>query len=327
MTANALYLSAADCENLLEPSDVISAIKDVMAWDAQGSVRWPVPRNLNIVPDAFGNDYHVKGCVLENIPIAGIRLVSHSKDESSPDCTRLVVLIDPRTSLVAGIVEERWNYSQRTVAAVALASRHLALGHASRLGLVGAGRLARASLEYYTRLFHLERIRIASRRPETREALAEYAIAAYGIGAHAVDSIEEAVRGADLVLTCTNSEQPLLDAAWIAPGAVVACLETHEPGAALVAECDLFVVDSREQLARELIALYGDQSPSRITATIGEVLAGIHPGRTSATQRVLIVTDGMASQDVAIAHRAYVRALERGLGTTLPFGSRAQEAD
>ncbi len=313
-----LFLSAQECRALLSPADVLAACEQALAADGAGSLRWPKPRNLNIVPDRFGNHYHLKACVLEDVPVAGIRLVSHPADESSGIATRWVVLIDPQTTLPLAIVDERWNYAQRTVASVALAARKLAAGEPATLALVGAGRLAAAALEYYTRLFPLQEVRIASRREETRAALAARAAAAHGLRAHAVPSIEAAVRGAGLVLTCTSAARPLLQPEWIAPGAVVAALETAEPGRELAEQADLFVVDSREQLEKELIETFGPEGPGWVDATIGEVIAGRHPGRTDPAQRVLIVTQGMASQDVALAHKAYTLAVSRGQGAALP---------
>lgn len=313
-----LFLSAQDCRQLLTPTDVLAAVEQALRSDGAGQVRWPKPRNLNIVPDAFGNHYHLKACVLEDVPVAGVRLVAHPSDESSGVATRWVVLIDPRTTLPLAIVDERWNYAQRTVASVVLAARRLAAGEPSTLALVGAGRLAAAALEYYTRLFGLSEVRIASRREETRTALAVKAAAQYGLKAQAAPSIEAAVRGAELVLTCTSSARPLLDPEWVAPGAVVAALETAEPGRALAEQADLFVVDSREQLEKELVEVFGPEAPGWVDATIGEVITGRHPGRSSPGQRMLIVTQGMASQDVALAYKAYTLAAERGFGASLP---------
>jgi ornithine cyclodeaminase len=275
---------------------------------------------LNIAPDRWGNDYHVKACVLEEVPVGGIRLVSHPRDESSPINTRLIVLIDPATTLPLAIVDESWTYQQRTVASVVLASRRLAAPEARTLAVVGAGKLARAALAYYAHLFPLERVRIASRRPETRAALAEQATERYGVAAEPAPSVEAAVRGAELVLTCTSSGQPLLEEAWIGPGAVVASLETSEPGRDFAEQADLFVVDSREQLQKELVATFGPDAPSWVDATVGEVVTGSHPGRTDPNQRVLIVTEGMASQDIALAYRAYCEAVARGVGVPLPVG-------
>jgi ornithine cyclodeaminase/alanine dehydrogenase-like protein (mu-crystallin family) len=122
------------------------------------------------------------------------------------------------------------------------------------------------------------------------------------------------VRGADLVLTATNSARAMLEESWVGPGTVVATLDSAEPGRDLAEKADLFVVDSREQLRKELTELFGEEAPGWVDATVAEVVSGKHPGRTSQDQRVLIITQGMASQDVALAHLAYQRALERKLG-------------
>lgn len=314
-----IFLSARDCQKLLSPDHVLAEIERALVWDAEGTVRWPAPRNLNIVPDRFGSHYHAKACVLEDVPVAGFRVVSHPEDEASRFATRWVLLVDPLTGLPLAIIDESWSYAQRTVASIVLASHRLAGPQPRILALVGAGRLATAALEYYSRLFHLQEVRIASRRAETRSALAAKAQRRYGLSAKAADSIEQAVRGADLVLTSTSSGKAVLEEPWVSHGAVVASLTTAEPGRDFAKQCDLLVVDSREQLQKELIAEFGPEAPDWVKATVGEVVTGQHPGRTDPAQRVLIITEGMASQDVALAYRAYQLALESKNGTPLPM--------
>jgi ornithine cyclodeaminase/alanine dehydrogenase-like protein (mu-crystallin family) len=293
---------------------VLKEIERVVAWDAAGLVRWPAPPNMNM-RDRFENHYHLKACILDEISVAGFRLVSHNAtDETSQDATRFVVLVDVESSRPLAFVDETWTYAQRTVASIVMAARRLAVEGAGTLALVGAGRLATTALEYYSRLFKLREVRIASRRPETRAALAQRASAKYGMKAIAVDTIENAVRGADLVLTATNTGRAMVEEAWVGPGTVVATLDSAEPGRDLAEKADLFVVDSREQLKKELTELFGAEAPGWVDATVAEVVSGKHPGRTSAAQRVLIITQGMASQDVALAHLAYQRALKQNLG-------------
>lgn len=316
--ANApIYLTARQCRELLTPEDVLAEIERVVAWDAKGLVRWPSPPNMNM-RDRFENHYHLKACILDELSVAGFRLVSHNAtDETSQDATRFVVLVDVESSRPLAFVDETWTYAQRTVASIVMAARRLAREGAGTLALVGAGRLATTALDYYTRLFKLREVRIASRRAETRASLASRASAKYGITARPADDIEAAVRGADLVLTATNSGRAMLEERWIAPGAVVAALDSAEPGRDLAQKADLFVVDSREQLRKELTELFGTDAPGWVDATVAEVVSGKHPGRTSPEQRVLIVTQGMASQDVALANLAYQRALKRNLGQPL----------
>ncbi len=302
---------------MLTPDDVLAEIERVVAWDAAGQVRWPEPRNMNM-RDRFENHYHLKACILDPLSVAGFRFVAHNAtDETSQDATRFVVLVDVESSRPLAFVDETWTYAQRTVASIVMAARRLARDDAGTLALIGAGRLATTALDYYTRLFKLREVRIASRRPETRSALAAQATARFGVNARPVDSIEEAVRGADLVLTATNSAKAMLEESWIGPGAVVAALDSAEPGRTLSEKADLFVVDSREQLRKELTELFGPDAPGWVDATVAEVVSGKHPGRTSPDQRALIITQGMASQDVALAYVAYQRALKKGLGQPL----------
>jgi ornithine cyclodeaminase/alanine dehydrogenase-like protein (mu-crystallin family) len=293
----------------------------VLVWDAAGAVRWPSPRNMNL-RDRADNHYHAKAAILDEAGVAGFRLVSHpGEDEQARSSTRFIILVEAETSLPLAIVDESWSYAQRTVASVVMASRHLANEGPTTLALVGAGRLATTALEYFSRLFHLHEVRIASRRPETRGALAARASEKYGIQARPADTIEQAVRGATVVLTCTSSGHAVLEEPWIGPGTVVAALETSEPGREYAEQAHLFVVDSREQLEKELIEEFGEQAPGWVDATVGEVITGKHPGRTNADQRVLIVTEGMASQDIALAHLAYRRAVDRGAGAALTMAS------
>jgi ornithine cyclodeaminase/alanine dehydrogenase-like protein (mu-crystallin family) len=321
-----ILITSADCQRLLSHLDVVAQIEQALAWDAGGTIEWPTPRSLNIIRDKWGNDYHVKMCVLESVPVGGIRVVSHPLDESSPINTRLILLVDPTTALPLAIVDESWSYVQRTVGSIAMAARHLANEGASTLAIIGAGRLARTAAEYYERLFSLREIRVASRTPSKRDELVTELNGRLGVPVRAADSIETAVRGADLVLTATSATSALLEERWIGPGAVVACVGTAEPGRDLLEKADLFVVDNRDQLRKELIAEYGEGSPDWIDATVLEIVTGAHPGRANPAQRAVLVTEGIASQDIALAYLAYQRAREQGIGLPLPLGPAPAQA-
>lgn len=302
-------ISAETCERVLDLDDVVAQVRQALEWERAGAITWPTPRNLNIVPDRSGNHYHVKACVLEELPIAGIRMVSHPGDDDSGGGTRLILLVDPATTAPVALVDESWNYSQRTVASVVLASAAVAPAEPATLALVGSGNLARTALGYYLRLLpSLRELRVTSRTPERREAFAAWAAAEHGLAATAFESAEEAVRGAQLVLTCTSAQRPLVADSWVAPGTVVAALDTVELEPQLALNADLLLVDSREQLARELAECYGEGAPERVDATFAEVLGGAHPGRTGADERIVIVSQGLASQDVALAYLAWQRA-------------------
>lgn len=304
-------ISAQACAELLDVDDVVAQVRRALEWERRGRITWPTPRNLNIIGDGAGNHYHVKACVLEDVPVAGIRLVAHPGDDDSGGGTRLIVLIDPATTEPFALVDESWTYGQRTVASIVVAAAAVARDDATTLAVVGTGHLARLALGYCLRLLPgIREIRVTSRRAERRAAFVAWAAEEHGVEAVAHDGVEPVVRGADVVVTCTSAAAPLVADAWLAPGAVVAALDPAEVDPALARSAELLLVDSREQLRNELVERWGEGAPELVDATFAEVLAGVHPGRTAPEQRAVVVSQGLASQDVALAHLAYVRARE-----------------
>jgi ornithine cyclodeaminase/alanine dehydrogenase-like protein (mu-crystallin family) len=136
---------------------------------------------------------------------------------------------------------------------------------------------------------------------------------------------EEAVRGADVVVTATNSRTPVLDRSWLAEGAHVNAIGASQPasleiGPETFAACAVFA-DSRESVtaeAGEYQAAVREgliEGEGHIRAELGEVLAGMAPGRTGEDEITLFRSLGLAVEDLAAAQVAVSRARERGLGT------------
>ena len=145
--------------------------------------------------------------------------------------------------------------------------------------------------------------------------------ARYGLGATAT-SFEEAVRGARVVFGCTSATEPILLDAWVMPGTVVASLEPRECDPALYRHADLRIVDLHAALRGELDEAFGSGAAGRVDATMAEILAEVHPGRRSAGDSVVVLSQGLVSQDVLLAHRLLHEARARGLGTAVrpPWG-------
>jgi len=210
----------------------------------------------------------------------------------------------------------------RTAAVSAVATRLLAREDARELAIVGAGVQGRSHVEALRAIRSWERIRIASRTADHARALAEE------LGAEAVESIEDAVRGADVVVTATNSREPVLRHVWLKPGthvnAVGSSIRTaRELDTATVAACSLFV-DRRESTVNEagdyLVPLEeGAIGPDHIRAELGEILIGAHPGRTSPEELTVFKSLGLAVEDLAAAEYVVRRARETGRGTEVEF--------
>jgi ornithine cyclodeaminase len=172
-----------------------------------------------------------------------------------------------------------------------------------RIGLVGAGAQAWAQIWALLSLRGIAEVRVASRRPERAREFAGRLAAELGVTAHPADSVEDAVRDRDVVITATSSKQPVLEADWISSGTHVSCLglktaERHEIPPALAERADVVLTDSAAQAAsgpgEPLV-------PAERMLELGAVLAGEAEARTSADQLTLFYSVGLAGTEVAVA--------------------------
>jgi ornithine cyclodeaminase len=143
-----------------------------------------------------------------------------------------------------------------------------------------------------------------------------------------VETVEAAVRGADIIVTATTSRDPVLQREWISPGAHINAIGTFSPRArevdtATVVAASLFV-DRRESALNEagdylIAAQEGAISPEHIRADLGELLTGGHPGRRSADEITLFKSLGLAIEDLAAAAHVYQKAQAANAGSWIEF--------
>lgn len=216
----------------------------------------------------------------------------------------------------------------RTAAVSALATQTLARGDACELCVVGAGVQARSHIEAISCVRQVKRCRVASRDAGHARQLAEELSGRYGFPVEAVGTVEEALRGADLIVTATSAAEPVVRREWVSAGAHVNAIGSCAPhmrelDAGLVAASSLFV-DSVESTVNEagdyLLALKeGAIGPGHIRAELGEVLTGAKPGRTAGEEITLFKSLGLAVEDLAAAAYLYDKAREQGAGTWVSF--------
>jgi ornithine cyclodeaminase len=165
-----------------------------------------------------------------------------------------------------------------------------------------------------------------SRTRERAEGLAAQMRDELGLDVRVSDTVEDAVREADLVITATPSREPIVMAEWISPGAHVTALGSDGPDkqeldVQLLARADVVVADHLEQCAKKgeihhalatgAIAL-GD-----VAGELGAVIEGRIPGRTSDEQVTVCDLTGVGVQDAAVGGLAFERARAAGRGSTL----------
>lgn len=247
-----------------------------------------------------------------------------------------VLLFEGRHGSLTAILDAGAVTAIRTAAASGAATRLLARADAGELAILGSGVQAGTHLEAMAAVRPLRRVRVWSRSPDhaRRFAAAEAGGCAFPI--EAVATARAAVEGADLVCTVTAATEPVLEGAWLAPGAHVNAVGACLPGAreldgAAVARARLFV-DSRESANAEagdlLIARQeGAVGDDAIAGEVGELVLGRVEGRRSDDEVTLFESLGLGIEDVAAAHLALEHAGRLGVGTRLDLAGLGAGAD
>ncbi len=225
--------------------------------------------------------------------------------EHEPSHQALIAVFDARTGTPRAVLDGTHITAVRTAASSAVATRALARENAKVLAVLGAGVQGRSHLDAVPRVRDFDEVRVASRTPAHAQALAQET------GAAAVESFEEAVRGADVVCCCTHADAPILRREWLAPGTHVCSVGVGD-GPELDAEtvrAGLLVVESPAAFepfpagTHELSGL----DPS-LGVELGRILSGEHPGRTSDDKLTVYKSMGHAVEDVAAAALVLERA-------------------
>jgi ornithine cyclodeaminase/alanine dehydrogenase-like protein (mu-crystallin family) len=325
----ALYLSDADVRALLDVPALLDVVEDTFRMAHAGRVIWPEPRLFRLNLDEPRAKYHVKSAALPDLGVSGVRVVGYhifpdGSGTSRDDNMRYVLLHDPQSGQPLAIVDEHTSYGVRSAASGVVAARHLARPESSVVGLVGAGKLMRSALVALASVFPgLREVRITSRSAESRAAFARtFADQLPHVRIRPVETPAEASRDADIVMSATTAGQTLLWERDFAPGVFVCGLGQHEVAPDAFAAFDKVVVDDWQQV-QELadfrqMADAGTFDHSKLYAELADVITGVVPGRTSPGERILVRTEGLASQDIAVANWLYLAACRAGRGTRLP---------
>jgi ornithine cyclodeaminase len=328
-------LTGADVTRLLPMQACIDVMTDVLAALARGEAIQPLrtmirlpggrgvfgvmPAQMN-QPDAFG---------LKVITVfpgnEGTRFDSHQG---------AVLLFEPEHGTLAAIMDASAMTAIRTAAVSAVATHLLARRDASALAILGTGVQARTHLEAMRAVRPVRRVRAWSRHEHHRRDFAEWAGQRYGIEVETPATAREAVEGADLICTVTASRTPVLEGAWIAPGAHINAVGASLPDAreldtAAVVRSRLFV-DRRESAFNEagdflIPRAEGAISDEHLRGELGDILVGRATGREDGTQVTLFKSLGLAVEDVAAAHVVHREAERRNVGTVVELGGIREE--
>ena len=325
-----LYLSNEDVKEVLDLDRAIEITEQALRDHSAGRVIWSTPEDLAIKP-AHGWQSWVTGCALSARPVAGFRIRSIKATGGSRDGARLprgprriLILSDREGGEIRAIMDEDWCHAVRTAAAAAVAMRLLARKGSSVMAMLGAGDTARAAVPVMARVFALKEIRVTSRTPESRLSYARDIGKQYRLDIRPVESTQEALGGADLVVSATTTTVPFVEDRWLGAGITAYSIgKNQEMESEVYKKADKFVVDSWRHCKNksDMQRMLKDNflSERDLYAELPELLSGAKPGRQSPRERIFIRAIGLVNQDIALADYVYHSAIERGIGTKLPY--------
>jgi alanine dehydrogenase len=309
-----LLLTEADVRALLTMPDLIACMEDALAAFSVGNVVQPVRTVLDLADrHAF---FGVMPAYMPSLPAMGAKLVTvyHSNLERGlPSHLGTILLFDPETGALDAILDGRYITEARTAAVSAVSAKKLAREDSRILAILGSGVQARSHFEALKHVRNFTEVRAWSPNAANLKAFTDET------GAILSSSAEAAVRGADVIALTTSSPTPVLDDAWVKPGAHVISVGASRPtqrelDPALVARARLFV-DSRASALKESGDVVMGIAEARFTAehVIGE-LGEPATARASAQEITIFKSLGLAVEDVAAAHLALKRARQHSKG-------------
>ena len=319
-----LILGHEDVLAALSPEACADAMAEVLVAHARGQARMPL-RSMVPFEGAAGFMATMPAWRGGDDPVFSLKslvIVAGNPARGLDTHQGTLTLFDGSTGEPRAILDASAVTEVRTAAVSAVATRVLAREDARVLAILGAGVQGRSHLRALVPVREFEEVRVYAPSRAHAQAVADGR-------ATVASSAEEAVRGADVVVTATSSSQPVISRAWLAPGAHVNAVGASVPSAR---ELDLETVvdgalfcDSREslrneagefRLALEQGAISGED---HVRAELGEVLAGMAPGRTGPDELTVFRSLGLAVEDLAAAVRAVARARELEIGTEVDW--------
>jgi ornithine cyclodeaminase len=326
-----LILNHKEVEELLTMKECIEVMKDALAALARGEFVQPL-RTALVPRDSPGVMGLMPSYRSGADPVYGLKVVCVFPGNSALGMDSHqggVLLFSAETGELLSLMDASAITAIRTAAVSGVATRLLAREDAGDLAIVGAGIQARTHLEAMACVRNIRRARVASRTVEgARRFAEEEAARGYPFPIEPVETVEAAVRGADIIVTATSASTPVVSRDWVSSGAHLNVVgssvpTTREVDTATMVAASLFV-DRRESTLNEggdylFAARESGIGPDHIRAEIGELLTGTKQGRTSPDEITLFKSLGLAVEDLASADYLRRKARDAGLGSWLEF--------
>ena len=325
-----LFLSKEDVDSLdLSLQDMLDAVE--MGLDAHGRKDVLLPSKDHIPLNWPQNIFNILKGYVGPIRSVGVKVLgdfSRNHEHELPSELSTLLLIRPETGAPYAIINSTAITWMRTGAVTAMGAKHLARKDSRVLGHIGARGTSWYNVAMMDLIFDFEEIRVTSKRSESRERFCRIMSERLGKEVRVMDNCLDTVRDADIIIDASRltEEEVLVPDRAVKPGAHVQAY-----GAVLSVErtlplsVDKFVVDDWHQCHTSKYGTFagmiqeGAIRDEHIYGEMGEIVAGLKPGRESDEERILFWHKGFAISDIVLGHLAYEKAKERGVGTPLTY--------
>ena len=319
-----LILSRSDMIGLLTPAEYVDCVEHAFRMHGLGRV-YMEPKG-HIVLDRYQGEWEVMPSYIEEPEAAACKWVSIREDNTKyglPAVFSILVYTHPETGFPLAICDGSYHTLMRTGASAAVSAKWLARADSSVLAIIGAGSVAQGTLATCDAVFEWREVRVWSRTQASVDRFLQSERPKFPhLSIEGSTDLEQAVRGADVVVTGTHARGWIVDDAWIEPGTHIAALGADLEGEqelhpAILQRARIFVDDIRQCVPDGEINVAlreGLIAESDVTGEIGKVICGELEGRQSDEQITVFDSTGIALQDSATVPLEYERAVAAGVG-------------
>ncbi len=326
------YLSRRDVEAAaLTDEEIIAGIEAALAMQGRGET--VIEPRTHLEPNAGGEGHFnvLRGFIGGDIGLAGVKVIGDfvgNYAHGLPSELGLLCLFDPGTGAPAAVMDASGITEMRTGAVTAVGAKYLAPARPRTLGHIGARGTAYWNVRLLDRLFGFETIRVHSRRAASRAEFAERLTRELGKPVVAAPDWRSCVEGADIVVEASrlSAPEPMLRTEWIEPGALVIPYGTMSAvELSLTDIMSKIVVDDWGQCrsgkfgALRAHVEAGKLSADTLHAELGQIVAGLRPGRESEEETILFWHRGLSLSDIALGHALLTKATSIGAGQRLRY--------
>ena len=326
-----LLLSRDDVQSLLTMQDAIPIVEEAFRQLALGNVIMP-QRTVIRVAQHGGTYLGMPAYIGGEVDALAVKVVSvyanNPGQYNLPTTIGTLLLNDPRTGAPLAVMDASCLTAVRTGAVTGVATRHLARKDAKRVGIFGAGVQAQTQLWAVCSVRPVESANVYDADATRARAYADEMSKRLNVKVNPVGEARQAVEGMDVIVTASSAHEPLFDGNWLVPGQHINAIGAHTPTARELDTTTIVrskvvpdLADACWVEAGDLIIPLNEGAITRdhVSASLGQVVAGLKPGRENDREITLFKSVGLALQDVSTASFVYRKALEAKAGVEFTF--------